>query len=97
MERATRESTAACRATPTSRCGSRRDARFERDGDDILSEVDLTIVQAARGAKVAVATLEGEVELEFEPGTQPGEVRVAARQGNARRCSAPAAATTACS
>jgi molecular chaperone DnaJ len=53
-----------------------RDPRFERDGDDILSSVDLTIVQAARGARVTIPTLDGDVELEFEPGTQPGAVRV---------------------
>jgi molecular chaperone DnaJ len=58
-----------------------RDPRFERDGDDILSQVDLTIVQAARGATVSIPTLEGESELEFEPGTQPGEVRVLRGRG----------------
>ena len=58
-----------------------RDARFERDGDDILSSVDLTIVQAARGAQVAVPTLEGETVIDFEPGTQPGEVRLLRGKG----------------
>ncbi len=58
-----------------------RDARFERDGDDILAQVDLTIVQATRGATVTVPTLDGEVELEFEPGTQPGEVRTLRGKG----------------
>jgi len=58
-----------------------RDPRFERDGDDILSEVELTIVQAARGATVTVPTLEGDLELELEPGTQPGEVRVLRGKG----------------
>jgi molecular chaperone DnaJ len=58
-----------------------RDKRFQRDGDDILSQVDLTIVQAARGAQISVPTLEGELELEFEPGTQPGEVRVLRGKG----------------
>ena len=58
-----------------------RDARFERDGDDILSEVDLTIVQAARGAQLSIPTLEGDLELEFEAGTQPGEVRVLRGKG----------------
>jgi molecular chaperone DnaJ len=57
------------------------DPRFERDGDDILSEVDLTIVQAARGAQVSIPTLEGELELEFEAGTQPGQVRVLRGKG----------------
>jgi molecular chaperone DnaJ len=58
-----------------------RDPRFERDGDDILSQLDLTIVQAARGATVSVPTLQGDAELEFEPGTQPGEVRVLSGKG----------------
>jgi molecular chaperone DnaJ len=58
-----------------------RDPRFERDGDDILSQVDLTIVQAARGAKLSVPTLQGELELDFEAGTQPGEVRVLRGKG----------------
>ena len=58
-----------------------RHDQFERDGDDILASVDLTIVQAALGARVAVPTLEGDVELEFEPGTQPGEVRVLRGKG----------------
>ena len=88
---------AAFRATPTSRCTSRATPRFERDGDDILASVDLTIVQAAKGAQLTVPTLDGDAELDFEPGTQPGEVRVLRGQGDAVRCSAPAAATTACS
>ena len=58
-----------------------RDARFERDGDDILASVDLTIVQAAKGARLTVPTLEGDAELDFEPGTQPGEVRVLRGKG----------------
>ena len=58
-----------------------RDPRFERDGDDILATIDLTIVQAARGATRKVPTLDGEVELEFDPGTQPGEVRVLRGKG----------------
>jgi molecular chaperone DnaJ len=58
-----------------------RDKRFERDGDDILSQIDLTIVQAARGATLSVPTLEGELQLDFEAGTQPGEVRVLRGKG----------------
>jgi molecular chaperone DnaJ len=58
-----------------------RDPRFERDGDDILSSIDLTIVQAAKGAQVTVPTLDGDEELHFEPGTQPGEVRVLRGKG----------------
>ena len=54
----------------------RADERFVREGNDVFSQVDLTIVQAALGATVSVETLEGAVEQRFEPGTQPGEVRV---------------------
>ncbi|MBA3428674.1 MAG: J domain-containing protein [Actinobacteria bacterium] len=57
------------------------DERFERDGNHILSTVDLTVVQAALGATVPVPTLEGDLDLEFEPGTQPGEVRVLRGKG----------------
>jgi molecular chaperone DnaJ len=57
------------------------DPRFVREGDDIFSTVDLTITDAALGAAVNVPTLDGDVELEFEPGTQPGEVRVLRGRG----------------
>jgi len=50
--------------------------RFVREGNDIVSTVDLTMTQAALGARIRVPTLYGEVEVDFEPGTQPGEVRV---------------------
>jgi molecular chaperone DnaJ len=59
----------------------RPDERFVREGNDIFSQVDLTIVQAALGAKLDVETLEGSVELDFEPGTQPGQVRVLRGRG----------------
>lgn len=59
----------------------RPDQRFVREGNDIFSQVDLTIVQAAIGATVSVETLDGKRELEFDAGTQPGEVRVLRGQG----------------
>jgi len=59
----------------------RPDERFVREDDDIVSQVDLTMTQAAIGATVAVDTLDGELELEFKPGTQPGEVRVLRGKG----------------
>ncbi len=57
---------------------------FERHGDDILTTVDLTMVQAALGAKVTVSSLDGEEELEFPPGTQPGDVKVMRNKGVTR-------------
>ena len=59
----------------------RPDPRFVRDGDDVISTVHLTMTQAALGRRLAVPTLDGEVELEFPPGTQPGEVRVLKGRG----------------
>jgi molecular chaperone DnaJ len=57
------------------------DPRFVREGDDIFSTLDLTITEAALGATVTVPTLDGDVELEFAEGTQPGEVRVLRGRG----------------
>ena len=57
------------------------DPRFVREGNDIYSQVDLTIVDAALGRTVPVETLDGAVELELPPGTQPGEVRVLRGKG----------------
>jgi molecular chaperone DnaJ len=54
----------------------RPDPRFVREGHDLISQVDLTITQAALGATVTVPTIDGDVELEFEPGIQPGDIRV---------------------
>jgi molecular chaperone DnaJ len=59
----------------------RPDERFVREGNDIYSQVDLTVVEAALGATMSVETLEGAVELEFDPGTQPGEVKVLRGRG----------------
>jgi molecular chaperone DnaJ len=59
----------------------RPDSRFVREHDDVISTVDLTVTQAALGATLAIPTLDGEVELEFPPGTQPGEVRVLRGRG----------------
>ena len=59
----------------------RTDPRFVRDGNDIVSAVDLTVTQAALGATVTVATLAGDEALEFEAGAQPGEVRVLRGRG----------------
>jgi molecular chaperone DnaJ len=52
-----------------------------RDGDDVVAPVRLTIAQAALGATVTVPTIDGETEVEFAPGTQPGEVRVLRGRG----------------
>lgn len=59
----------------------RPDPRFVREGDHVFSTVDLTITQAALGATLTLPTLEGETEVTFPPGTQPGQVHVLAGRG----------------
>lgn len=59
----------------------RSDPRFVREGDDVFSTADLTMTQAALGATLTIPTLDGDEQLEFAPGTQPGEVRVLRGRG----------------
>jgi molecular chaperone DnaJ len=49
------------------------DARFVRDGDDLVTAVDISGPQAALGATVEVATIDGPEQLEIPAGTQPSE------------------------
>ena len=44
---------------------------FQRDEYDIYDEVEISMFQAALGTKMMIPTLEGETELDIEPGTQP--------------------------
>jgi len=53
----------------------RDDPRFERHGEDLVTRLDVPFTDAALGGTLPVATLEGDEELEIEPGTQPGSVR----------------------
>jgi molecular chaperone DnaJ len=55
--------------------------RLVREGDDVYSTVDLTMTEAALGTRANVPTLDGDLELEFAPGTQPGEVRTLRGRG----------------
>ena len=50
------------------------DERFERDGEDLYTEVLLTFPQAVRGADVEVAGIAGPIMLHIPPGTQSGQV-----------------------
>jgi len=50
------------------------DERFVRDGNDLVTVVDLPAPEAALGARVTVPTLDGEEEIHIDPGTQPGTV-----------------------
>jgi molecular chaperone DnaJ len=57
------------------------DPRFERDGEDLLTEVPIRFAQAALGAKVAVPTIEGEELVDVPPGTQTGTVKTLRGRG----------------
>jgi molecular chaperone DnaJ len=50
------------------------DERFVRDGNDLVTVVDLAAPDAALGTRITVPTLDGDEELEIDPGTQPGTV-----------------------
>lgn len=60
------------------------DERFYRDGDDLITIVDIAAPQAALGVVVEVPTLEGPTEVALEPGTQPGERIVLRARGMPR-------------
>jgi molecular chaperone DnaJ len=51
----------------------REDERFVRDGQDLVTAVDVAAPAAALGTTVQVPTLDGATELELAPGVQPGE------------------------
>jgi molecular chaperone DnaJ len=52
----------------------RDDERFVRDGDDLVTVLDVPAPLAALGARLDVPTLDGPHELEVPAGTQPGAV-----------------------
>jgi molecular chaperone DnaJ len=51
----------------------REDERFLRDGDDLVTVVDVAASLAALGGTIQVPTLDGEVPVDLPAGTQPGE------------------------
>ena len=52
----------------------REDERFMREGDDLITALDVPAPLAALGGTLEVPTLEGTVSVELPSGTQPGEV-----------------------
>ena len=52
----------------------REDDRFVREGDDLITALDVAAPLAALGGTLAVPTLEGSASIELPAGTQPGEV-----------------------
>lgn len=54
---------------------------FVRDGDDLIFRLDLTMIEAALGTTAYVPALDGDIEVELRPGTQPGEVKAYRSRG----------------
>jgi len=59
----------------------REDERFLRDGDDLITVVDVPAPLAALGTTIDVPTLEGDIPLAIPSGTQPGETIVMSGRG----------------
>jgi molecular chaperone DnaJ len=51
----------------------REDERFLRDGEDLITVVDVSAPQAALGGTIEVPTLDGPAPVDVPAGTQPGE------------------------
>lgn len=49
-------------------------SRFERKGSDVYTELPISFIEAIRGAKIEVPTLDGAVTVTVPPGTQSGQV-----------------------
>jgi molecular chaperone DnaJ len=60
------------------------DERFLRDGDDLVTVLDVSAPAAAVGATVTAPSLDGDVQVQINPGTQPGEVLVVRGEGMPR-------------
>jgi molecular chaperone DnaJ len=53
---------------------------LKREGTELVFEADISIAQAALGARINIPTVEGDEEVEIKPGTQPGtEIRLRGR------------------
>jgi molecular chaperone DnaJ len=60
------------------------DERFVRDGDDLVTVLDVPAPVAALGATVSASSLDGDVDVEVAPGTQPGSVLTVRGKGMPR-------------
>ncbi len=52
----------------------KEDAQLKRDGNNIIYDLHISIVEAAIGAQVEVPSIGGKVKIKIEPGTQSGKI-----------------------
>ena len=64
----------------------REDKRFVREGDDLITALDVPAPLAALGGTLEVPTLEGTASVELRSGHATGRGAHAAGRGHARRC-----------
>ncbi|MFN4279163.1 molecular chaperone DnaJ [Thermosynechococcus sp.] len=57
------------------------DPEFQREGNNILSRIKISYLQAILGCRIPVSTVDGEAELKIPAGTQPGTVLVLEGRG----------------
>lgn len=57
------------------------DRRFKREGYNIISQVEISFVQASLGDKVEVETVDGPVDLKIPEGTQSGKIFILRGKG----------------
>lgn len=50
----------------------RPDKKFKREGNDLVTDHEITFSQAALGAVIEVPTIDDPVKIRVQPGTQPG-------------------------
>jgi molecular chaperone DnaJ len=55
--------------------------RYRREGDDLVTEVPISIAQAALGTRLTLSTLDGDEELHVATGTQPNHEFVLRNRG----------------
>ncbi len=61
--------------------GVREDERFVREGDDLITALDVPAPLAALGTELEVPTLDGTTTVDLVAGTQPGEVLTVRGEG----------------
>ena len=57
------------------------DERFLRDGQDLITVIDVAAPQAALGTTIQVPSLDGDLSVDIPAGTQPGETIVLGGRG----------------
>lgn len=57
---------------------------FQRDGDDLIANVQIPLMLAITGGEISVPTIDGETTIRIRPGTQPGTMLRLSGQGMPR-------------